>query len=644
MSRWIGPVSALAALTSLAAGSAVGKPASAPRPQATKPAAGEPAPAPPGALDDLLQSHALERTTNPVAAGFVLDEGASMLPDSARGEASSQLQKALLAQLDPIHNLLTGAMSVMDSDAMDKAMKQAQEEAKPKNIIKSMLGFHKPQPQPDQMQQAQQAQQAKQAIVDPWIRGLAAASALDRLGQPKAAAQFYVDCFQFVAQDWMPGLCLDQLLAMGPKRSSVVLQWMLRDAEKIGYAGMSQSAQPPGAAGAPNPVAVNLRSAALEGLGALAGDATVPADERAAALSAVLGYAQGKENAPYYAAAARGLGRARDPQAIPLLREMVKSSKRDPAARQAALDALAGVFSDPSALDALRDQAKDERNPDRALHAARVLFAAGDDESIDRAVSVIDDRRSADAPTPDLRPEIVRELAEAGGGKGKAALARALAGGPGNDWLGAWIRVTLLETGDASQLSAVQADVAKEDWTLDRRGVLSVFRQVLQTAEMVMAGSHLDAVRAIYNFAAAQRQEVLAKAEKRRTLVARLRWQAADAVAATRPTGGLALVTGLLDDSTPAVRLSAAAALARLASPDALDAMARAYALDYGAEKGIPRAPEVKAMLVRAAASAAPTDPRTHTLLVEASRSDEPATRLIAIAHLAAAPSSARAN
>ena len=256
-------------------------------------------------------------------------------------------------------------------------------------------------------------------------------------------------------------------------------------------------------------------------------------------------------------------------------------------------------------------------------------------------MGAIDDKRSSDDPTPDLRPEIVRELLESGGEKGKAALRKALDGGPGSDWLGAWIRVALLEAGDASRLAAVRADIGREDWTLDRRGVVSVFREVLRTAQIVMTGSSLDAVRAIYNFASAQRQAVLAKAEKRKAFVSRLRWQAADAIASARPAGGLEVVAGLLDDGTPAVRLSAAAALGRIPGPEALDAISRAYSLDYGEEKGIPRAPEVRAMLVRAAAAVAPEDPRTRALLLQASRSDEPATRLIAIAQLAAAPRAA---
>ena len=63
----------------------------------------------------------------------------------------------------------------------------------------------------------------------------------------------------------------------------------------------------------------------------------------------------------------------------------------------------------------------------------------------------------------------------------------------------------------------------------------------------------------------------------------------------------MALLERLLADEAPPVRMSAALALAELPDPKALDGLARAFALDYGAENGVPRTPEVRAALLRAA-------------------------------------------
>jgi hypothetical protein len=91
------------------------------------------------------------------------------------------------------------------------------------------------------------------------------------------------------------------------------------------------------------------------------------------------------------------------------------------------------------------------------------------------------------------------------------------------------------------------------------------------------------------------------------------------------------VLEGLLASAEPAVRLSAALALARLDQPDAMRGMARAFALDYGVENGVPRTPEVRASLLRAALLRFPADPLTADVLTLARRDADPGVRVIAV-------------
>jgi len=242
---------------------------------------------------------------------------------------------------------------------------------------------------------------------------------------------------------------------------------------------------------------------------------------------------------------------------------------------------------------------------------------------------------------------VVRDLVELGGERSKATLSRALAEGAGNDWLDAWTRVALLELGDLSQLPAVEAALAKEDWTLDRRGFRSIWRAIkpfLQAAVGVLMSGGLGALSAIQqirqaislvgNFAVGERSRYLAKVDARKGASAQLRWQAAAAFGAARPKGAVKLLEQLLADEAPPVRLAAALELAELDDPAALDGVAKAFDLDYGGESGVSRTPEVRAALLRTAWIRAPKDARTSAMAKKASTDADGALRFIGLAML----------
>ena len=579
-------------------------------------------------LADLLDARELKQTRNPVVASFLAGEGAALVPEELRERALQQLRGALKGQTNFIGLMMAGVGGVMGGDAMKQQQEWASKQSTGKLMAGAYLGIAPSAPPAfsgDEMQQ-----QVQQALTDPWVRGIEAAAALEQLGDANAAARFYVQCLAFLPQAWVPEACLQGILGLGPERAEKLLSWMLTSAESIteapadgsggGFAGMTggiPSVDPQAAGkkvkkGDPLPGTVQVRNAALAGLGFLIGGGGLPAERSSAALQQLVAYSQGKANEFYYRGAAAGLGRSRDARAIEPLRRLAKG-RQDPDTKQTALRALAVGFDDEPAKKQLRQELNDS-DPEEQLRAAQALYETGDAAAFDWAVDVITQRRSTDTKKKDLRALVVRDLVELGGERSKGALTRALAEGPGNDWLVAWTEVALLELGDLSELPRVEAALAKEDWSLDHRGFRSIWRAIspfIQAAAGILLTGGVGtltalqqiqkAVQLVGNFAAGERGRYLAKVDARKGATAQLRWQAAEAIAAASPKNAVALLEMLLTDEAPPVRMSAALALAELEDPKALAGLVRAFALDYGAENGVPRTPEVRAALLRAA-------------------------------------------
>lgn len=628
---------------------------------ATAQAPAAPAAEPPAAdpLTDLLDARALKETRNPVVASFLAGEGAALVPEELRERALAQLRGALKGQTSFMGLMLSGMGGMMSSDAMKKQQEAAAKLMRPGAIVGAAVGVM-PQVQPvsgDQMQREMQ-----QALTDPWVRGIEAAAALEKLGDPNAAARFYVQCLAFLPQAWVPEACLQGILGLGPERAETLLLWMLSDAESIteppaGGMGLAMPSLDPESAGKkvrkgdPQPGTIQVRNAALAGLGLLVGGGGLPAERSAAALQQLVAYSQGKGNEIYFRGAAAGLGRTGDPRAVEPLRRLAKW-RQDPDTKQTALRALAVGFGDEAAKKQLRKEL-DDADPEEQLRAAQALYETGDAAAFAWAVDVITQRRSTDTQRADIRALVVRDLVELGGERARGALNRALAEGPGNDWLVAWTQVALLELGDLAQLPRVEVALGKEDWSLDHRGFRSIWRAIspfLQAAAGILMTGGLGAMTALQqikkavqlvgNFAAGERSRYLAKVDAREGATAQLRWQAAEAIAAAKPKNAVALLDGLLADAAPPVRMSAALALAELEDPAALAGLRRAFTLDYGAENGVARTPEVRAALLRAAWLRDAQAPASREMARLATSDPDGAVRFIGWAILRVAPAS----
>ncbi len=597
-----------------------------------------------GTLDKLLSEGLLAKTRNPVPAGFLLNEGGKLLTPEQRTAALEQLRAALKIQTNAMRVMMEGAVDMMNSDSVRSQVENAQKQSVGGTVIKGMLGISQA-PPPVSGQQMQQ--DMKQAMVDPWVRGIEAAHALEQAGDAQGAAGFYVNCLQMLEADWVPSACVDGILELGPRRAGLVLNWMVDNADTISITSGGGFAAPPTpkhGKTAPDRGALQLRVFALDGLGGLVGSGGLAADAREQTFAKLLSYSAGKENEPFYRGAAFGLGRSRDPRAVEPLHRLARDSR--PEVQRAAWRGLAVAFHDDAAIKALRSELGD-RDLEARLHAAQALFEVGDDAAMRWAVETIGRRRTSDAAQPDIRPEVVRQLVVLGGPRARQTLEQALAAGTGNDWLEAWVRVALLELGDTTQMPAVESAVAKEDWALDPRGFRSIWRAIkpllLAAAQTAMSGGIAApsafqqvqrAVQLIGNFASGERGRYLANADKRKAAVAQLRWQTADALGVAHSPGAATLLIRLLDDPVPAVRLSAARALACLDAPGAIDGVVTAFGREYGEEGGVPRTGEVRSALLRAALIRFPRDPRARKLLDAGVGDADPGVRFIALVGL----------
>jgi HEAT repeat protein len=595
-------------------------------------------------LAELLASEELQSSNHPVAAEFLFAEGQSRLSEAESAEAKDQLATSLGRQTNFLGMMMQGMAGTMNSDSAKQMQEWQKKNSGAGMMAKGMLGIAPAAPQIDSNRMQAEMQQA---MVDPWVRGISAAEALVAGGKINVAATFYTNCLQTLQADWVPGACLEGILNLGPKRAEKLLNWMLENAEGASMSNMANfdaeaPKQPKNAP--PDRGMVQLRNAALEGLGALVGSGELAPDARERATTALLGYSDGKANEIYARGVAAGLGRSRDPRAVEPLRKISKR-RGDPDAKQSALHGLAVGFRDPAAIKQLRGEL-DDRDPEEQLRAAQALYELGDEEAFKWAVEVIGQHRSTDTKKPDIRTQVVRDLVELGGAPARRALEQALAAGTGNDWLAAWVSVGLLELGDLSQLGAVEAAIAREDWKLDPRGFRSIWRAIspfLKAAlSIAISGglglaspSTLDqikqGVQLIGNFAAGERARSLAKKGKLEGAIAQMRWQSADALAAAGSERSGAILQRLLADEDDAVRLSAAVALAKLDRPEAIQGLAAAFALDFGSEAGVPRTGAVRAAIVRAALLRFPKDPATATIVSAAKKDPDAAVRFIAL-------------
>ena len=597
-------------------------------------------------LVELLESGELESAANPVPVNYLLNEGRGKLDSELEAVARDQLTTALRVQTSPMVAMMAGMQGGMNAPTMRNVRERMDKQTTGAGMLKStvgamlgMPGIGAPAP-PSQQEVAQAMREMQQGFADPWVRGIEAADAYVALGDAQAAGRFYTSCvgmpFGF---DWLTDSCLDGILRLGPARAFVLLNWMVEHPEQgafgagAGVAGDAAIDEGLKASG----IAL-VRNAGLEGLGRLVGNGLLAAAQREQAMGSLFSYAEGKQNKPYFAGAAAGLGASKDPRAIGPLRELAGRGNDD-AVREAAAHGLVAGFRDADAMAQVRKLLEDD-DAERRFRAAALLFEIGDPGALDWAVRAVTDRRAAEDTSPDIRARVTRDLFEKGGAPGVQALETIHQRGAGNDWLQAWVAVTLLEAGRVAYLSEVRAALGKKDWTLDRPGIKAWWGRVspiLQIALQAALTGTVDVQRVaqvIGNLVASERSRYAQKSTLEEMLLAQIRWQAADAFGATGANETLPDLSALLSDERPVVRLSAARAFAWHRGDRAIDGYAAAFKTGFGEENGIPRAPEVRSALLRSALTRHPDDPRSLELCRLAAEDSDPGVRFIALTEL----------
>ena len=594
-------------------------------------------------LAALLDSGALAKTTNPVAATYFAEQASRRLPPAVASRAAEQLKASLRYQTDSVGLMMDSAFGMGGGKATEQVTAEANRDGTKTHmsmtLLAGMAGFTDAGQQTMTQRQVQgMHEEAIQGAADPWIRGVEAAHAMEKLGDAQSAGRFYMNCIQVISADWMKDAALNGILEMGPRRSFVLLSWIADNAEQISVMKMMGLDAPGRKPHEPDHGTVVLRGAALRGLGAVVGAAGLAPDQRAAALTRLRRYAAGDENAAYFADAATGLGRTRDPSVVPDLQRLA-GWRKDPLIAQSAEAALAIGFHDPAATERLRRVLRSKLEDD-VLRVLPLLLEDGDAETIAWSVRAVTARRASEDTKPDLRPQIVREFANLPDGRGRAPLAQIAAQGAGNDWLQAWVAVALLELGDASQLAAVNAAVPKTDWVLDRPGLKYYWSRIRPVVSLVAGAamgapvSPMQIAQVVGNMAAQELARARGNADDRELMSLQMRWQAAAALGRVNDPAAVAMLVRLLDDPELSVRMNAATALAVSPNADAIAGIVRGMAVDFGGENGVSRGPAIRAALVRSAVLRFPGDPRTHQLCLNAAADHDPGVRFIATAAL----------
>ncbi len=484
-------------------------------------AAQEDGPADP--LVELLDARELKNTKNPVVASFLAGEGAALLPEELRERALQQLRGALKGQTSFMGLMLAGMGGVMGSDAMKQQQQAANQLSPGKLMAGAALGISPvtgPAPSGDEMQRAMQ-----QALTDPWVRGIEAAAALDQTGRQQRRGALLRPVSRLSASGL--GACRVPRRDPGPgsrARREAPLAWMLAEAESI-------TESSPGEAGAgagfgpgrsPEP-RVGARPARRRARGgSAAGNRPGPqrcarrprlpdrrrrprsrARRRRLPVAALVqpgeverAVLSGKRGGLLYglgppAFSSRALllrPRSRRPfffLPIPVARRARRPSRcgGSPNGAETRTPSRPPCVRSPSGSPTRRRSASCARSwttPTRRSSCAphrRSTRPATQRLSPGRSTSSRSDAR----PIPGSRTSAPRWCATSSSSAARrreAALARALAEGPGNDWLVAWTQVALLELGDLSQLPDVEAALARDDWRLDPRGFRSIWRAI----------------------------------------------------------------------------------------------------------------------------------------------------------------------
>lgn len=616
----------------------------------------------PDEVRQIVDSGSLAREPNAVLLQFLREEGRDAVEPDLRERAIDQMMEALREKtlVDPLEQV--GEMMRSPMAGFKEGMKQA---FKPSNMLRQAMGAG---PGGGSMRQMQNMQrQMESALIDPWVRGLEAASILVLAGDTEAAAEFYRGCLTSIGSmmpgsrhDWLQDRCLDGALEMGPEAAGAVFADIYDNPypdlgiDMSMFAGQGQGMQP----------VPQIQAVAAKGLGMLVGTGSLDEAQEQGVLAAIVGMAERKKQDPVaLEGAIQGLAFARDPAAVEPLRRLWKKGKPKEI-RPVALMGLVAGYRQPDTVRALRKelrsgtgivrtfrkaksfapwtqenpaaQRKQRQKAEERYDAAQALIQAGDEAGYEWAADYLDQRNVPQGEI-DHRPDVVRDLVDVGTPEARAVLTTLVAEGHENEWLEALMRIGLFELGDESQLSLLHQLAGEHDWKFGRGTAARWYKRLkplVWEAIKLAAGVPPDKERLrrmVADYAFAERDRILARKSEREVKTAQFRWQLADALSEFDDPRALPVVETLLEDEDEAVRLSAARALLGQTTQGAPALVARAIELDYGGEAGISRNPEIRSALLRHLVNEFDGALETRRAVLAARRSEAPSLRFFGL-------------
>jgi len=547
-----------------------------PPPKKPAPAATAPAPAraaEAGGVQTMLDSGALKGAYNPVLLSYLMEEGRPRLAAAQHKQAVEQLVAGFRNAID----IKPGAQVVAG--------------------LASAVGM---------LAGGTVGQGISQGAYEVWRDWVDAAVVLARAGYQGDATRFFESCIATFPDDDLRGRCAAGLAASDADRGFTVLMGLLDGKHQI-----------------------EDENLALRLLGVLAGAEGCPQEKKDAVLEQLTKRATGMMNASYSSAVVAGLAATRDPRAVETLRKMTKGLREDEVKR-AALRSLVLDFHDAAATDEMVKKLK--KGGEERFLATSVLVTAGHDAGFDAALEDLSAKKkggfmkslTSTGDKVDHSGDLVGALAEHGGDKAKAVLAKVVPARPPDEWVTAYAAITLLELGDPSGIEVVRKALAREQWPFTRMDAAVALAHTGDRSGIAVLQTLISA-KGGWKSAAG---EVLTG--RRKPDPETMRSAAADALGRIDHAEAVPLLVTLLDDRADTVRTSAALALSRMKDPAALDGLAKALTVDYGKQDDRPRNPVVHARVVRAAARFA--DPRAASVIAEGTRSPISSVKFLALA------------
>lgn len=527
------------------------------------------APAGAQSVEAVVATGDLAKAYNPVLLDYLLEEGTQELPEALRKQALDQLVTALQA----------------DIEITPEEQRAAALAAAGAGLVQ-LFGNR------DASDLGGVAQDATHRVWSGWVDS---AFTLQRAGYAEEADAFFQKCIDVFPYSDLKGRCAIGLAAGRPAEAYDRLLTLTEGAD---------------------PEAIR---AALRLLGRMAASEGFPEEQRAAVVARLAEFTGGLKKATYGVAACQGLVLTGDPRAVPILRKLstgMLNSDFFPCARRGLLITFGERDVVPLLEKQLGGGAFSTTEPHEKLAAASLLIEAGEESGYAWAAEQFRPKKGsrlgrlmkASDDDVDFRPALVATLVETGGDRSLGVLREALGTAEAGSWLETWIAIGMLELGDTSKVDLVRSALTNPDWefTVVRVATALAHHDDLSGVP-ALQGLYAKAVRgvepnrpkAVLAYLAGEGAAYESDKAAAEWRLIRLRHQIADALAAIdRPEATAVLVT-LLDDPEPAVRSSAAYALARMSDPSASAGLAKALTVDYGTIGGASRSPVVHAHVLR---------------------------------------------